>query len=121
MTTQTHSHDKRLTVGVLDDTESTLSDAFHESQESALNSIDLKLAARQVLRDRLKPEKSGITLRELDEASPETRKKVDAIARAIVSDMQRRGFAGQGPVILDDKAVEIVGYLMDWQFGAGPL
>jgi len=35
--------------------------------------------------------------------------------------MQRRGYAGQGPVIPDDKALEILRYLMDWQFGAGPL
>lgn len=117
----TDSDNNRLAVGVLDDTESTLSDAFRESQESALNSIDLKMAARQALRERLKPERSGIGLRDLDEASPETRKKVETISRAVVSDMQRRGFTGQGPVILDDKAAEILRYLMDWQFGAGPL
>ena len=119
METPTHNH--HLTVGVLDDTESTLSDAFRESQENALNSVDLKLSARQALRERLKPEKSGIGLRELDEASSEARKKVEVIAHTVVSDIQRRGFAGQGPVILDDKAAELVRYLLDWQFGAGPL
>ena len=115
------SDNNRLSIGVIDDTASSLSDSIRERQENALNSIDLKLTARQILRERLKPEKSGISLRELDEASAEIRQKVERIARAVVSDMQRRGYAGQGAVIPDDKALEILRYLMDWQFGAGPL
>jgi pilus assembly protein CpaF len=111
----------RLRIAVPEDIETTMSDGFRERQESALNAIDLKLAARQALRDRLKPEKSAISLRELDEAAPETVAKVEAITRAVVSDMQRKGLAGQGTVIPDAKAQEIIAYLLDWQFGAGPL
>jgi pilus assembly protein CpaF len=104
-----------------DETNSSIVDAIGARRQNALNSVDLKVAARQALRDRLKPEKSAISLRELDEAAPHTRARVEGIAREVAAAIQDQGLAGQGPAVSDDDVRGIVQHLMDWQFGAGPL
>jgi pilus assembly protein CpaF len=112
---------ERPAIGVLEGADSTLVDDVAARQRQALAGTGLDEKARQALRERLKPEKSGIALRELDEATAETRMKVEVLAREVVSELQRRGLAGQGPVIPDEQAATLVRRLMDGQFGAGPL
>lgn len=104
-----------------DDVVTSAMEEVNARRERAIAGGDLRQKAREALRDRLRPDRSGISLRDLDEASPETRAKVEALAREVVGEMQRQGLAGQGPVIRDDEADAIVKYLMDIQFGAGAL
>ena len=107
-------------IEILDDTTSLVTERA-EAQARQLQSVDWKAQARKWLADRLKPERSGIGVAALEAGAAETQAKVEQIARGLIGEMQQQGLAGRGPVIHDHAADDLLRYLMDWQFGAGPL
>jgi Flp pilus assembly CpaF family ATPase len=108
-------------IRVLDVPEAPLVVDVNAQHRRALASIDTRREARRLLRERLKPEQSGISLHELDEGAPATREKVERMAMDVVSAMQQLGREAKARFIPDDVASDIVKYLLDWQFGVGPL
>ena len=110
----------KTTIQVIDDA-SSLVQARADAHEQWLASANLKREARQRLSDRLKPELSGILAHELEEGKPHTRQKVEHLAQTVLAAMQQRGLAGHGPVLPDADAASLLQYMLDWQFGVGPL
>lgn len=108
-------------IRVLNVPEAPLVVDVNAQHRRALASIDTRREARQLLREKLKPEHSGISLRELDEGAPATRAKVERLAAEVVGALQQLGREAKVRFIPDDVADEIVKYLLDWQFGVGPL
>ncbi len=108
-------------IHVLNVPEAPLVAEVNAQHRKALASIDTRREARHLLRERLKPEQSGISLRELDEGAPATREKVERMAHEVVNALQQLGREAKARFIPDDVAGDIVKYLLDWQFGVGPL
>jgi pilus assembly protein CpaF len=109
------------TISAFNGREGELVTALNTRHRQTLDSVDLKREARRLLRERLRPESSGLTLDALDRASDETRARVEAIARSVVHDMQFRGTQAAAVFIPPEIADAIVAYLLAWQFGTGPL
>ena len=108
------------TIAVVEDVSSLVA-AKTAEQAQQRAAVNLKHEARQRVMDRLKPEVCGITPSELEAGSAPVRAKVAAIVAEEVGQLQRRGQAGRGPIITDDQAQALIGHVLDWQFGAGPL
>lgn len=107
-------------IHVIDDATSLVA-ARDARQQALLNSNAILGETRTKLAERLKPEASGLSATELELASEQTRQRVEEIAGEVLAELQQRGLAGRGPVIPKVMAARLIGELMDWQFGAGPL
>jgi pilus assembly protein CpaF len=90
-------------------------------REAAARLEAVQQQLRRMVNDRLRPPISGISVYELNEAADPTREKVSAIVHDCIADLQKRGLAGQGPVITQANADALYGFMIDLLFGAGPL
>jgi pilus assembly protein CpaF len=108
-------------IGAFNGREGRMVTALNDRHRQRLASVDLKRDARRLLRERLRPDVSGLSLEALDVATPETRMRVEQIARGVVHDMQTRGAQAEAAFIPPETAAEAVDYLLAWQFGCGPL
>jgi pilus assembly protein CpaF len=103
------------------DTNTSLRESFAARQRAEVEGTDMRTRARERYAQRIAPERSGISLSELNEGSPAVRARAEQIAREVVSELQQEGLNGQGSLIEDSQAEAIVRYLLDYQFGMGPL
>ena len=103
------------------DTNTSLRQALEDRARAEVAGIDIRARARERYAQRIAPERSGISLSELNEGGPAVRERAEQIAREVVRELQDEGLSGRGPVIEDDQAAAIVKYLIDYQFGMGPL
>ena len=103
------------------DTNTSLRQALEDRARAEVAGIDIRARARERYAQRIAPERSGISLSELNEGGPAVRERAEQIAREVVRELQEEGLSGRGPVIEDDQAAAIVKYLIDYQFGMGPL
>ncbi len=110
-----------VTVGAVDNHISAVTQATLTERARDWSKTTLKREARQLLSDRLKTDRSGISLRELDDASDDTRSKALKIAQGVVKDLVARGHTSPARLISDDEARQLLNYLMATQFGAGEL
>jgi Flp pilus assembly CpaF family ATPase len=118
--TQPQTEHERPAIRVVD-TNTSLRQAIAEQQRAEAAGIDMRARARERYALRIAPERSGISLSELNEGGPAVRARAEQIAREVVRELQDEGLNGRGPLLDDAQAEAIVRYLLDYQFGMGPL
>jgi pilus assembly protein CpaF len=81
----------------------------------------LRQQIRRAVAKRLDPAVSDIALSDLEHAHPETVSRVRRLVERVVAEHQHAGDNGVGALLSDADAAALVAWIMDWQFGAGPL
>ena len=110
-----------MVIGAFDDYASPIAERMRAERDEALAAAPLKQQARQLLSERLQPAVSGISLQALSEAAPDTRARVEELAREVVATLRHKGLAGQGTLIDDAQAEGLRRFLSASQFGLGEL
>jgi pilus assembly protein CpaF len=114
-----HSETSVAPIGVLDDTLSPITEHELAERQREAGKRSIKSEARMLMAAQLK--RSGIGLRELDDASDDVRAQVRDMAAEVVAGLVQRGHAARGRVISETEAALLNTYLLACLFGAGEL